>query len=139
VFEDFPAMVAEAPNVTFAGPYGPGELPQLYARCHFAWAVDYFEEGLNSEWLLPNKLYEASSFGAVPIALGSVETGRWLARHEAGLLLDEGDPSEQLRRLIGSLDDAAYRQLRAAIEAIPGPDLIAHARLRGAPAGGVRR
>ena len=128
VFTDFAAMVARAPGCSFAGAYRPEDLPGLYARCRFAWGIDYFEEGLNSAWLLPNKLYEASSFGAVPVALRGVETGRWLARHGAGVLLNEADPAGELRSMLSHLDEGGYAALRSAVVAIPRTDLIADER-----------
>jgi succinoglycan biosynthesis protein ExoL len=122
-FADLPAEVEAAPHVRYLGPYSFAERPEIYAGCHFAWAIDYLEEGLNSRWLLPNRLYEAPSFGTVPIALSSVETGRWLAGHHAGVLID--DPVQDLDRLFSALDMPGYLKLRAAIEAIPREALIA--------------
>lgn len=81
--------IAAVPGMHFVGPYQYTDLPELYTRCDFAWSVDWFEEGLNSKWLLPNRLYEAIAFGAVPIALKSVEVGRWLERKGVGLLVDD--------------------------------------------------
>jgi glycosyltransferase involved in cell wall biosynthesis len=124
VFDDFPAMVEAAPHCTYTGPFTVADLPELYSRCHFAWAIDYFEEGLNSRWLLPNRLYEASSFGAVPIALRSVETGHWLARHGAGLLLDDDDPVEQMRSALLHMDAADYAAMRGKIRAISKDELV---------------
>lgn len=125
VFPDLAAEAAAAPHVTFAGAYSPDALPALYGRCHFAWAIDYFEEGLNSRWLLPNRLYEAAAHGVVPIALGEVETGHWLAAHSAGLLLDDGHPAGQLADVLQHLDPAGYRALAAGIAAIPREALVA--------------
>ncbi|WP_375401967.1 hypothetical protein [uncultured Sphingomonas sp.] len=124
VFADLPAMVAATPHLDYHGPFAPDDLPALYARCHFAWAIDWFEEGLNSSWLLPNRLYEASGYGAVPIALAGVETGRWLAGHRAGLLI-EGDPRSELAELFERLDMPAYLRLRDAVAAIPSDALVA--------------
>lgn len=87
-FSDFAETVAAMPGVTFAGRYRPSDLSALYGRVHFAWAIDFFEEGLNSTWLLPNRLYESLGYGAVPIALSRVETGAWLARHHVGLVVE---------------------------------------------------
>ena len=122
-FEDFDAAVAAAPGVSFEGPYRAEDLPALYGACHFVWAIDYFEEGLNSAWLLPNRLYEGALHGAVPLALKSVETGRWLAAHAAGVLMD--DPAAELAPLFGALTPAAYAALRADVAAIPTGDLAA--------------
>jgi len=86
-FNDFDAVVAKSPGLTFGGPYVAADLPELYGGVHFTWAIDYFEEGLNSSWLLPNRLYEGAVYGAPPVALAQVETGRWLARHGVGVTL----------------------------------------------------
>lgn len=122
-FPDFERQV-QRPHLRYHGPYKPADLPILYGQCHFAWAIDYFEEGLNSTWLLPNRVYEAASAGAVPIALETVETGRWLAAHGAGLLLRPGEEGGLRDRLI-ALAPAAYERMRARITAIPRADLIA--------------
>ncbi|WP_404338492.1 glycosyltransferase [Sphingomonas sp. MMS12-HWE2-04] len=122
VFEDFEARVAAAAHLRYLGPYTAADLPRLYQPCHFAWAIDYFEEGLNSKWLLPNRLYEATSFGAVPIALHSVETGKWLDAHRAGLTID--DDLAGLDAL-GTLSPERYAGLREDVAAIPQADLTA--------------
>lgn len=122
VFDDFEARVAAAPHLRYLGPYAAGDLPRLYQPCHFAWAIDYFEEGLNSKWLLPNRLYEAASFGVVPIALRSVETGKWLDAHHAGLTIDDG--LEALDAL-GTLSPVDYAVLRAGVTALDRTDLVA--------------
>lgn len=125
VFTDFAAIAAKVPGFTYRGAYRPEDLPALYGRCHFAWAIDYFEEGLNSNWLLPNRLYEAASHGVVPIALDTVETGRWLAQRGAGLTIDGAD---DLDARLGALDPAGYDDLRRAVAGIPRSELIADRR-----------
>lgn len=106
-FDDFGGAVEAASGVRFLGAYAPADLPRLYGDVHFAWAIDFFEEGLNSAWLLPNRLYEGSACGAVPLALEGVETGRWLARQGAGVLFP-ADLSQALERYFRSLTPAAY-------------------------------
>ncbi|UYY57057.1 hypothetical protein [Sphingomonas sp. S2-65] len=122
IFPDFGQQIASVPHMHYLGPYRSDELPQLYAGCHFAWAIDYFEEGLNSRWLLPNRLYEAAAFGVIPIALGSVETGRWLRERDAGLVVD--DALEGLE-VLETLDSGRVATLAAGVAAIPQGDLIA--------------
>ena len=123
-FPDFAAQAAH-PQIDFVGAYRPEELGALYARCHFAWAIDYFEEGLNSTWLLPNRLYEAAAFGVVPIALEGVETARWLAAHGAGLVLPAAEASATLEARLLGLDAPGYAALQGQVAAIPPGDLIA--------------
>ena len=124
-FADFDAQVAALPNLHFGGAYTAADLPRLYGEVHFAWAIDFMEEGLNSAWLLPNRLYEASRHGAVPIALKDVQTGRYLAEHGFGVRLET--PAE-LEAVLERMTPAAYADLRSEVEAMPreafvtGPD-----------------
>ena len=74
------------------------------------------EEGLNSSWLLPNRLYESGRYGAPAIALRDVQTGRRLA--ELGVGLRIGDPSELEARL-EALTPEAYEGLRRDLAAVP--------------------
>jgi hypothetical protein len=124
-FDDFNGQVVAAPGVSFGGAYTPADLPALYGGVHFCWAIDYMEEGLNSSWLLPNRLYESGRYGAPAIALRDVQTGRRLA--ELGVGLRIGDPSELEARL-DALTPEAYEGLRRDLAAVPrdrfsaGPD-----------------
>jgi hypothetical protein len=124
VFTDFAAAIAYCPHVRYGGPYrSPADLPAIYGDVHFNWAIDYFEQGQNSRWLLPNRMYEGSLFGTVPIALAAVETGQWLARHGVGVLL--GDAVEtQLADFFRRLDAAAYRRLANGMSGLPRADLV---------------
>jgi succinoglycan biosynthesis protein ExoL len=107
-FADFDAQVKNAPFVRFEGPYrNPEDLASIYNEVQFTWAIDFFEEGLNSEWLLPNRLYEGGLHGAVPIALSRTETGRFVAKRDIGILLDNATPSD-LETLFSGMTDALY-------------------------------
>jgi len=119
VFENFEALVSESPHFSFFGPYrNPEDLSALYDQVHFSWAIDYFETGTNSRWLLPNRLYESGLYGAVPIALRDVETGHWLAQRKLGVLLS--DPIEQsLLEFFQSLTAGTYIEWSAAVAGAP--------------------
>jgi hypothetical protein len=89
-FEDFHRQTRETPGLSYRGPYRyPEDLAAIYGEVHFTWAVDMFEEGLNSSWLLPNRVYEGGLHGSVPIALDSVETGRFIRRLGIGVTLPD--------------------------------------------------
>ncbi|CAD7038494.1 glycosyl transferase family 1 [Pseudorhizobium endolithicum] len=110
-FDDFNALVRQSPYMKFHGAYrNPEDLAAVYDDVQFVWAIDFFEEGLNSNWLLPNRLYEGSLFGAVPIALSSTETGRVLDRRNLGLTLEKADPQELVRQF-EAMDADRYRRL----------------------------
>lgn len=75
-FRDFDDQIAANPKLTFLGPYVAQDLPRIYGDVHFAWAVDYFDAGANSDWLLPNRYYEAGAFGVPVIARVKSELAR---------------------------------------------------------------
>lgn len=105
----FDEQVAAAPGVRFIGGYEMSQLDELYGQVHFAWAIDYFEEGGNSVWLLPNRIYEGGAYDAIPIALADVETGRWLAEHELGVQVR--DPVGDLEVFFSNLTKDQYMVL----------------------------
>lgn len=124
VFEDFAGQALSAPHCEFRGSYTAEDLSGLYGECHFAWSIDFYEEGLNSIWLLPNRIYEAAAHGAVPIALDQVETGRWLSARKAGVVI-AGDSEMEMRKILRELDAEAYAALRQAVRHIPQDAVIA--------------
>lgn len=117
IFPDFAAEIAGLPGFSFLGSYRAEDLPGLYEQVHFAWAIDWFEEGLNSAWLLPNRLYESLAHGVVPIALADVATGEWLARHGAGVLTNT--PERELPDLFAMLSPEIFDRLRQAATRVP--------------------
>lgn len=118
-FEDFDRDVAETPGLRFLGPYqNPDDLGRMYRDVHFTWAIDLFGEGHNSEWLLPNRLYEGGAFGSVPIAMERVETGRFLQRLGIGVTITE-PLCRSLAEFFASLTPARYRELENAVANVP--------------------
>jgi succinoglycan biosynthesis protein ExoL len=111
-FEDFDHRVAAEPFMRFDGPYrNPEDLASIYGAVHFSWAIDFFEEGLNSRWLLPNRLFEGCRYGAVPIAVTGTETGHFLEERHIGIVLDEVSDASLANRL-GGMDRAIYTTAR---------------------------
>jgi hypothetical protein len=124
VFQGFDELIGASPHVHFAGPYNsPTDLPGIYGDVHFSWAIDYYEIGQNSTWLLPNRIYEGSLYGSVPIGLTDVETGRWLAKRDAGVVLNE-PLEQQLIDFFRYLDSKTYSRLASQVEALPRTDLV---------------
>lgn len=116
-FTDFDGFVAREPYLRFEGAYrNPEDLAAIYGAVHFSWAIDFFEEGLNSSWLLPNRLYEGCRYGAVPIAMKGTETGRFLADRHLGLLLSE-PTVDALSAVLEDMDAGKYAALRGKITA----------------------
>ena len=92
----------------------PGGYRGDLQEVHFSWAIDFFEEGQNSEWLLPNRLYEGCRFGAVPISMGSTETGRFLNRQDIGILLSQAT-TEAIEAALGKMEEDRFRKLKARV------------------------
>jgi len=114
-FEDFHGTVAAEPYLSFEGAYrNPEDMEAIYGEIHFSWVIDFFEEGQNSKWLLPNRLYEGCRFGAVPIAIRDTETARFLEERQMGIILPEPTP-EALERALGDMDQEKFRALRAKV------------------------
>lgn len=87
---DFEAMIAARPNMSFYGRYrSPEDLPGIYSGLDVVWSGDFMEAGLNSTWLLPNRIYEGGYYCVPPIAPAGTETARWVARQNCGFVLDE--------------------------------------------------
>ncbi|HWA00965.1 MAG TPA: glycosyl transferase family 1 [Caulobacterales bacterium] len=112
---DFHEVVAGSPRMRFNGAYKPEDLPAIYGAAHFVWAIDYYEAGGNSDWLLPNRLYEGLYFGAPPIAVTGVETARWLTRHGVGVVVDP-PLHETLTGFLESCTPQRYGEIRAAAQ-----------------------
>jgi succinoglycan biosynthesis protein ExoL len=121
-FDDFDAQVARTNGVSFGGAYRPAELERLYRGVHFNWAIDYFEEGANSRWLLPNRIYEGGAYQAVPIALDGTETARWLTRLGIGVVLQS---VAELDGFFSGLTPDRYTHLKAASCAAPRTSFVA--------------
>lgn len=114
---DLGALTVGLPGIRFLGRYRPDDLAAMYGAVHFAWAIDYFEEGLNSAWLMPNRLYEALAHGAVPIALSQVETGAWLRRHAVGVVVDTA--ADDVPALLAELAACDYAVMKTAVARLP--------------------
>ncbi|WP_425072751.1 glycosyl transferase [Sagittula sp. S175] len=86
VLPDFDRVVAANPDMEFGGAYRwPEDLPDIYGACDLAWLIDRYDAGANSDWLLPNRLYEGGLHGAVPITLCNTEVDRRTAHMGCGL------------------------------------------------------
>jgi succinoglycan biosynthesis protein ExoL len=117
----FDAVLRAHPNIRHAGAYRyPDALGGIYTSCDAVWAQDLWQAGANSDWLLPNRIYEASYFGCPSIALEGTETGRRVAADGLGFTLRE-PTAEALAELVRTLapeeTEAASARLLARPEA----------------------
>lgn len=123
-FDDFHGTVAARRHLSYGGPYAAGDLADIYSGVHLAWAIDYFEEGQNSAWLLPNRIYEGCLHGAIPIALAGTETAAFIERLGIGIIVPDTAP-DTLMQTLGTLDASALRRLAEAVAAVPSATFAA--------------
>ncbi|MGV3576542.1 MAG: glycosyl transferase family 1 [Devosia sp.] len=117
-FENFHGTVETAPHVSFGGAYlYPDDLAKIYSDVHMVWAIDFFEEGQNSAWLLPNRVYEGCLNGAVPIALAGTETAAFIERHGIGVVIPDIEP-QTLQTLFAGMTPERLRGLARGVAAI---------------------
>ena len=118
---DFLQIVQNQPGLSFGGRYQwPGELASIYEDVDVVWAGDFMDAGKNSEWLLPNRLYEGGWYACPPIAPATSQTGKWISAQGCGFVLDE--PLEKsLPGLIAKLaaDPAQISQMRDRLLSLP--------------------
>ncbi|MFV0299856.1 MAG: glycosyltransferase [Paracoccus sp. (in: a-proteobacteria)] len=120
----FHQAVAARPNVDWIGPYAyPQGLAGAYAGCDLVWAQDLWQRGTNSDWLLPNRIYEAGWCGCPPVALASTETGRRIIADGPGHVIDHATP-EALAALLSRLTPERLGRDRAALLARPAGDFV---------------
>lgn len=118
VMEDFHAVIDANPDLSFLGPYDwPGDLPQIYGEVDVAWLIDRYQAGQNSDWLLPNRLYEGCLNGAVPVVLEGTEVARRVAAWGCGVSVAAPEP-EAVAAALSALDGAGLARRRAAVAAI---------------------
>jgi succinoglycan biosynthesis protein ExoL len=119
--EDVPmqalAQAADArTNVAYEGGYDSRrDLPGMYAGVHFAWCVDYQEAGANSDWLLPNRIYEGGLFGALALARKDTATARKVERENLGWAFAE-PLDRQICDFLAALDVETYARARRTLE-----------------------
>lgn len=109
---EFHATVGTNPDLEFMGPYAyPVDLGVIYDGIDLAWSIDRYDAGANSDWLLPNRLYESGLHGVPPIALNGTEVSRRMRELGVGLTVD-GSCDDALDAALGSLTGDVLKQLK---------------------------
>nr|WP_232822948.1 glycosyltransferase [Oceanibium sediminis] len=85
---DFHSRIAACPGLihdgTYTYPYG---LQSAYAGLDYVWAQDLWQSGGNSDWLLPNRLYEAGYFACPMLAIEGTATAERIRSWACGVAL----------------------------------------------------
>ncbi|RCW79643.1 glycosyl transferase [Paracoccus lutimaris] len=124
----FHEALAARGNVEWTGPYAyPQGLAQAYAGCDLVWAQDMWQRGTNSDWLLPNRIYEASWCGCPSVGLADTQTGARIASDGLGWTIARPAP-DHLAALLDRLTPAQLARQRGALLARPECDFVQDAR-----------
>jgi succinoglycan biosynthesis protein ExoL len=93
--EDLPTAVIEGtvasrPNMLYGGAYSnPEDLARIYGAVHFSWCMDFLDARTNSDWLLPNRIYEGGLFAVPALARAGTATARKVEADGLGFSFEE--------------------------------------------------
>ncbi|WP_299199320.1 glycosyl transferase family 1 [uncultured Amphritea sp.] len=125
-FRNFEHQVSTSPFITFLGEYQyPDDLSALYSSVDFTWAIDFFEEGGNSEWLLPNRIYEGGAFNTVPLYLFSTQIADKLQSIGVGVGFHRHEILMAMNEFFMMLNTDEYISLKNLSQKIPSEKWVA--------------
>ncbi|MHA3914935.1 glycosyltransferase [Halovulum sp. GXIMD14793] len=117
VLPDFDDVIGGCPNIHYHGLYRyPEGLATAYEHLDLVWAQDLWQRGANSDWLLPNRVYEAGYFGVPGLAVAGTETARFLDGQ--GFVIEAATP-EALINWLHSVDLAVIAAARTRLLSRP--------------------
>ncbi|MDH3660929.1 MAG: hypothetical protein OEU92_13050, partial [Alphaproteobacteria bacterium] len=118
----FKAAIVDEPNMVYAGGYkGPDDLAEVYAEVDINWTIELWDQSYhskNSNWLLPNRLYEGGCFHIPMITLKGTETAYRVEKLEAGWVLD-APLVDSVSHLLQTLTPEDYQAKRDKLKALP--------------------
>lgn len=119
-FRDFEDQVNKSLYLTFLGEYQyPDDLNELYNSVNFTWGIDFFEEDGNSEWLLPNRIYEGGAFNTIPLYISSTEIAKKLESLDVGVGFNRHHVLSEMNMFFKQLDRAEYSKIKTLSDNIP--------------------
>ncbi len=127
--EDLPTAVIERtvgrrPNMSYGGTYSsPQDLAQLYGAVHFSWCIDLLDAGTNSDWLLPNRLYEGGLYAVPALARVGTATARKVKADGLGFSFEE-PLHDSIGEFLRQLEFAEYEEVRKRIKILRGSQFV---------------
>ncbi len=124
---DFDEQIAELPNIRFEGPYDwPQGLARAYAGIDIVWSQELAWSGGNSDWLIPNRVYEASYFGVPSLSVGATQTSSIVRDRHLGYVLPE-PTSAALLEFVQQLERTQLAAVRSDLLARPASQFVLQA------------
>ena len=128
LIEDFDGQIESHDNISFVGPYAwPHGLAEVYRGVDLVWAQELSWSGHNSDWLIPNRVYEASYFGVPSVALSTTQTGAIIEQRRLGYVLSR-ESHEELLQLLNNLDSDQLHQTKTDLLSRPVDQFVASSR-----------
>lgn len=104
-------------NITFLGSYtAPQDLAKMYSEIDFCWTFDFYSK--QSEWLLPNRIYESGAYGVPALGDAMTETGKWIEEKGSGWTF-KPDYTQNLIQFFQELTPEAYTEMRNNVANLP--------------------
>ena len=98
-------------NIRILGEYLEEKLADKLTDVHFIWACDFFD-GLNSKFLLPNRLYQGIFYGKPLIAEAGTATGYVVDYYDIGMVLEDFS-AVNLSAVLSGITQEKYDKWRA--------------------------
>ena len=112
-------ICARTSNMHFFGAYdGARDLDEIYGKVDIGWAVDYSAKGANSDWLIPNRVYESGVYNVPVIARRGTTTGDMVEKMHTGWVFDEPF-AENVMAFLAALDETRYSEVQDHLRAMP--------------------
>jgi len=122
---DFKKQIEPFSNIIYEGSYQwPQGLAGAYRDVHFVWAQELSWSGHNSDWLLPNRIYEGSYFGALSLCVDGTETGKAVAERGLGYVLEDSQHQTLIDFVCGLNREEVLEKQQALLNR-PSSDFVA--------------
>jgi len=113
----FLAMINGLSNIHYIGPYDASkDLPSLYTGVHFNWVSDFSDKSDNSQWLLPNRIYEGGYFQVPALSVGNSYCSEIVVERSLGVNLAELS-SGALVEFFDNMNAKRYSELKKIMKA----------------------
>ena len=122
--EDFYSTIERNDRLIYDGEYqNPSDLAEIYAKVDLTWGFDYTNEGFNSTWCLPNRIYESGAYSVPVLAQKRTATGEYVSRLGIGWVFD-GLDIDELASFFKNLEVEEYMRTRGALAKMDSKNFV---------------
>jgi succinoglycan biosynthesis protein ExoL len=121
--DEFQKMVEDFPNIRYGGPYQhPDDLADMYSQVDFTWCFDFSMEH-NSNWCLPNRLYEGGYFEVPALAAKGFQVGKYIEELSIGWTFD-APYGKNMVQFFDQLTPEEYLRIKERYREIPKSQFV---------------